>query len=196
MRIKPAHMPREKKWMQAPTMKLLPDITENYPQQYARATKRLRTHPRSIRAIALLDKALVALFAIAYAGLIAYSATSADFKLIRIIVVPAISFVLASILRASINEPRPYERFDIDPLIVKYTCGKSFPGRHVFSATIISCALAYVNLWAGVIGFAGVGLIAFTRIIGGVHFPRDIAAGIVLALLCGLIGFELVPTFL
>ena len=31
--------------------------------------------------------------------------------------------------------------------------------------------------------------IAFTRIVGGVHYPTDIVAAIALSLACGLIGF-------
>ena len=42
--------------------------------------------------------------------------------------------------------------------------------------------------------FLAVGvLIALIRVIGGVHFPRDVLSGAVLGAACGAVGFWLIP---
>ena len=58
--------------------------------------------------------------------------------------VPASGFVILSFLRKKINAPRPYEEWDIKPLLDRDSPGQSMPSRHVFSATIISKWLAYM----------------------------------------------------
>ena len=51
--------------------------------------------------------------------------------------IPASGFVLFSLFRHWVNVPRPYEKWEIQPLLEKNSSGHSFPSRHVFSATII-----------------------------------------------------------
>ena len=36
-------------------------------------------------------------------------------------------------------------------------------------------------------------LVCYTRLVGGLHFPRDVVAGIALGLACGLVGFVIIP---
>ena len=45
-------------------------------------------------------------------------------------------FFLLSLGRSLYNRPRPYQTWAIQPLIKKDSLGKSFPSRHVFSATV------------------------------------------------------------
>ncbi len=111
----------------------------------------------------------------------------------KTLLVPAISFVLVSVVRARINAPRPYESFDIDPLIKKDTRGKSFPSRHLFSAAIIACTLWWLSPIWGALAFIACIVVAFCRIVGGVHFPRDIAGAFVFAFACAFVGFILIP---
>ena len=54
------------------------------------------------------------------------------------IIVPLVGFVAVSVFRYIVNRPRPYEKFDMPPVIPKDTHGRSFPSRHVFSAFIIA----------------------------------------------------------
>ena len=91
------------------------------------------------------------------------------------------------------NAPRPYELYAIDPLIRKDTHGKSFPGRHVFSACIIACALTWIDVRFGLPAFTACALLAATRIIGWVHFPRDIIAALALGIAIDAIGFVAIP---
>ena len=105
--------------------------------------------------------------------------------------VPGAGFVLLSIVRAEINAPRPYETFEAVPVIEKDTKGKSFPSRHVFSAFIIAFTAAWYYPGAGfVLAVCGTALAA-TRVLGGVHFIRDVAAGAAAGIGLGMAGFML-----
>ena len=60
--------------------------------------------------------------------------------------IPASGFVILSFLRKKINAPRPYEEWDIKPLLDRDSPGQSMPSRHVFSATIISMACLHASI--------------------------------------------------
>jgi len=163
---------------------------------YARWYDNLSSHFRddiAVHAINVLDRALVAIIAAVYIFAIGFMAFTGDMRVIRVIAVPALTFALVSVARLKIDAARPYELYDIDPIIVKDVSGRSFPSRHVASAVAIACAIAYIHLDWGVIAFAASAIVAFTRIVGGVHFPRDVAAGAVISIVLGLIGFVLIP---
>ena len=54
-------------------------------------------------------------------------------------------FFLLSLGRSLYNRPRPYQTWAIQPLIKKDSLGKSFPSRHVFSATVIAMLALTLN---------------------------------------------------
>ena len=163
-----------------------------YPDWYKQISASFRGEA-SIAAINMFDRMLVFAIAIAYAVMLIILIASADLRFIKAILVPAVTFGLVTYIRARIDAPRPYDLYDIDPIVVKHTHGLSFPSRHVASAMIIACALAWIHLDWGVLGFIACGVVSFTRIVGGVHFPKDVAAGIIISAICGLIGFVIIP---
>ena len=108
---------------------------------------------------------------------------------LRALLVPAISFAAVTLFRRIFNAPRPYEKFGLPPAIEKDTAGKSFPSRHVFSVFIIAATIFYVHPSAGILlGLLGV-VLAVLRVIGGVHEPRDVIAGALAGILCGVLGY-------
>lgn len=139
------------------------------------------------------DKALVALFAAAFVIALAVLLFNQDPRALRFALVPAIVYAVVTVARMAINAPRPYEQFPIDPLVRKDTQGKSMPSRHMASAVVIACAFAWLNAAMGAVAFCCCAAVAFTRIVGGVHFPRDIAAATTIAAVIGIVGFFLVP---
>lgn len=164
-----------------------------YPQWYSSISAPFRQEA-SYQLINILDRVLVVAVAGIYAVSIVLLLASGDFmRALRVVLVPAAVFALVSYLRERLDTPRPYELYDIDPIIAKDTRGKSMPSRHVASAVIIAFALAWVHLDWGVIGAVASVVVAFTRIVGGVHFPRDVAAGAGISIACGIAGFVLVP---
>lgn len=107
----------------------------------------------------------------------------------RMTLVPMAVLLIGTFLRRTINAPRPYEVFGIPPLTHKETRGQSFPSRHVFSAGVIALGFGWLCPpwgWA----FLGVAVgIALCRVLTGVHFPRDVAAGLALGMGLGWMGF-------
>lgn len=103
------------------------------------------------------------------------------------LVIPALCFVLLTVIRRKLDTKRPYELLDIEPLIAKEKKGNSFPSRHVFSMFLIAGCWCGVSVPIGMTAFLCGILLAVIRVIGGVHFPKDVAAGAVIGTLCGLI---------
>lgn len=183
-----------------------------YPEFYKRISAPLRDSPTAIKVLRILDRVMVAVVAAAYLMALIWLALPSsggtawqqvgtmgntvvllpDDRFWRVLLVPAFSFILLSIIRAVIDEPRPYETYDIQPLLARKGKGKSFPGRHVFSAAVIACALLWLDVDWGIDGFAAMAVIACLRVIGGVHYPRDVVAGALLGILCGVIGFWII----
>ena len=105
------------------------------------------------------------------------------------ILVPASGFVLLTLIRKWIDQPRPYEAWEIIPLLDKDSSGNSMPSRHVFSATIISMACLHTNLPVGLILLVLSALLGLVRVLGGVHYPKDVLVGYACGLLWGILFF-------
>ena len=103
--------------------------------------------------------------------------------------VPASGFVILSFLRKKINAPRPYEEWDIKPLLDRDSPGQSMPSRHVFSATIISMACLHTSLTMGLICLTLSAFLGLVRVLGGVHYPKDVVVGYICGLVWGVIFF-------
>lgn len=69
--------------------------------------------------------------------------------------------------------------------------GLSFPSRHAASAAVIALAGWYVNPNLGGMLTIVCAAICLVRVLAGVHHPRDVLAGVALALAAGGIGFWL-----
>ena len=145
------------------------------------------------KTVNVLDKALVYVIAAAYVVTAAIMAATQNPAAIRFIAVPAFTFAAVTVARRAIDAPRPYELHEIQPIIVKDTHGKSLPSRHVASAVAIACAFFYMNAPCGIVAFIASAIVSLTRIVGGVHYPRDVAAAIIASLAIGIAGFALIP---
>jgi len=103
--------------------------------------------------------------------------------------IPALGFVILSFLRKKINASRPYEEWDIKPLLDRDSPGQSMPSRHVFSATIISMACLHASLSLGIILLVLSAFLGLVRVLGGVHYPKDVVVGYTSGLAWGMIFF-------
>lgn len=151
-----------------------------------------RARPGVLRLLILAAKGLTALVYIIYVGLELWLLLNRDGRLLRCTLIPALVFLGGSALRSAINAPRPYEVFGMPPLAKKRTKGQSFPSRHVFCGSVIAAACLWVSLPLGVFAVAVVLLIAASRVLLGVHFPKDVLAGLFLGFSAGIFGFFLV----
>jgi len=160
-------------------------------EQYIKITEPLRKDAEKTKRIVSVNQILTGVVFMVYPLYMAVLYGEKDPKLVRVILVPAVSFVLVTIFRKIVNAPRPYEKFDIPPVIEKDTKGKSFPSRHVFSVFIIAVTIFYSHPGPGIlIGLIGVAM-AIIRVLGGVHEVRDVVAGAIIGILCGVVGFYL-----
>ncbi|WP_251211849.1 phosphatase PAP2 family protein [Adlercreutzia murintestinalis] len=150
------------------------------------------------------NRALTVVGYVAYPLLLVLLALFGRSLLLRCIVVPAVGFALCSIVRTTINAPRPYEAPGAPaPRIPKDTRGHSFPSRHTFCMVTIACtwlewavATSGAAWWAAVVGGALVAAsiaMAIMRVVGGVHFARDVVAGAALALVVCAVGYQAIP---
>lgn len=173
-------------------------------ETYERITAPFRTNPKRAQTINVINKAITYAIYVAYPLLLIWlfltevnQGLIADFMnndlFVRALAVPLVSFILLSVLRKAINAKRPYEVFGLDPIISKKTKGKSFPSRHVFSIFVIGMTFLAVlkSPVFGIIILIMGAFLAIIRVVSGVHFPRDVIAGIILGILSGVIGFYL-----
>jgi membrane-associated phospholipid phosphatase len=146
-----------------------------------------------LKAFNIIYRLLPLVVVVAYCGIILYAFLCLKREeFIRIIIVPMVAFVLCTIVRYVINEERPYEALDINPLISKNKKRQSFPSRHVLSACIIAMSGLYVNVALGSALMMLSLIIAAIRPIAGVHYVRDVLAGLIMGIVCGIIGFWII----
>ena len=159
-------------------------------EQYEKWSAPYRRKRNGISILIGIDRAITAVVFVSYPVLLAALMIQKLYgEMLLCVVVPAVSFVLVSLFRKFYSAPRPYEILDIQPLIKKNTKGKSFPSRHVFSVFMIGMTYFYMYWPAGIaVGILGIAL-AYVRVVGGVHFPKDIAAGALFGILSGMLYF-------
>ena len=158
-------------------------------ESYEKITGILRGHPRRIRLVCLFNHTLTGFIFVLYPAFLLLLFLEGSTFFLRALLVPAVSFAAVTVFRRIFNAPRPYEKFGLPPAIEKDTAGKSFPSRHVFSVFIIAATIFYVHPSAGILlGLLGV-VLAALRVIGGVHEPRDVIAGALAGILCGVLGY-------
>lgn len=110
----------------------------------------------------------------------------------KLVLTPLTVFVFISVIRECIDAKRPYEKYNIKPLIPKNKKGHSMPSRHVISITIIAMSWLYVNIYAGIFLLLLSVIMAAVRVVAGVHFPKDVIAGFIISILWGIIGLWIV----
>lgn len=162
---------------------------KNYAEFYNKLTKTFQDKPAAIRSLQVINSLLTKVMYLVYPLLLIHLFINTPDKLPIFILIPGLSFILVSLGRHLLNTPRPYETWQINPLIQKDTQGQSMPSRHVFSATIISMAVLRLNPILGILFLVLSLVIAICRVIGGVHYPHDVAAGYLIGIICGLLLF-------
>lgn len=164
-------------------------------ETYIKMTQPFRDNPGLAKGIHIANKLCTLVMYVAYpmllVYLIFYGKYSSYFSFERALLVPGISFVALTVVRKLINRPRPYEKFELPPVIKKDTKGNSFPSRHVFSATMIAMTFLLMSPWSwlGLVFLVVSFLLAAVRVVSGVHFISDVIAGILAAVVCAVLGY-------
>ena len=164
---------------------------KNYQEWYDHMAGKIENNPFFLRLLRAFNRFMTVVMPIVYLTLLATSYLQEGFgkQVLIYVFVPASGFVILSLLRKKINAPRPYEEWDIKPLLDRDRPGQSMPSRHVFSATIISITCLHASLSVGVILLILSAILGLVRVLGGVHFPKDVVVGYICALVWGVIFF-------
>ena len=162
-------------------------------QQYEKISQPFRSE-KATKRLNIVNKAITAIGYASYPIMLIYLFL-AKFPITALYatVVPASGFILLTFVRKSINRPRPYETLDIVPLIKKDTAGNSMPSRHVFSMSIIAVTGFFVHPIVGIVLIALSIMLCFVRVIGGVHYPSDVTAGFLSAVIWGSVLYNILP---
>ena len=113
---------------------------------------------------------------------------SSPIYLIETLIITGVPFVALTVMRLMINAPRPYELLEFYERKPKNKAGRSFPSRHVFSVFVIATVMMPTSAVIGsILAVLGVALAAM-RVLLGVHFIRDVAAGAAIGVISGVIG--------
>ena len=150
---------------------------QRYEQRYEQWAAPLRGRPGVVRALNIVNHGIVVVFYAAYALLLGWACVSDPWKLAPLVGVTAVGFAAVSFFRRRFNAPRPYECCAIAPLIARDGAGKSFPSRHAFSAFAIAASWFAASAPVAVVLLVAAVVLAVCRVLGGVHFPRDVVAG-------------------
>ena len=164
---------------------------KNYQEWYNHIAGKIENKPIFLRLLRAFNRFMTVVMPIVYIALLVttYFQEGLGRQILIYVFIPASGFVILSLLRKKINAPRPYEEWDINPLLHRDSPGQSMPSRHVFSATIISMACLHASLSVGVILLVFSALLGLVRVLGGVHFPKDVVVGYMCALVWGVILF-------
>lgn len=164
---------------------------KNYQEWYGHIASKIENRPIFLRLLRTFNRFMTAVMPIVYLTLLATTYLQQELgKQTGIyLFIPASGFVILSFLRKKINAPRPYEEWDIKPLLDRDSPGQSMPSRHVFSATIISMACLHASLTMGMICLTLSALLGLVRVLGGVHYPKDVVVGYICGLVWGVLFF-------
>lgn len=157
-------------------------------EQYVSIMEWIRNKPYGISIIKWSGKAITYLTAFVYFAAGVFLVWQRDDRVIPLVLTPAVSFFLVSIFRTKYGAVRPYEKYGFAPLLPKDTQGKSFPSRHVFSIFVIATVICYIWLLPGIILLLLGLVLAVLRVAMGVHFPKDVLAGVMVGVVSACIG--------
>ena len=164
---------------------------KNYQEWYDHIAGNIENKPFLLSLLRTFNRFMTVVMPMIYLTLLAttYLQQGLGKQVLIYVFIPASGFVILSFLRKKINAPRPYEEWDIKPLLDRDSPGQSMPSRHVFSATIISMACLHTSLTMGMICLILSAFLGLVRVLGGVHFPKDVVVGYICGLVWGVLFF-------
>ena len=164
---------------------------KNYQEWYDHIAGKIENRPIFLRLLRTFNRFMTVVMPIVYLTLLTtiYFREGFGKQVLIYVFIPASGFVILSLLRKKINAPRPYEVWEIIPLLDRDSPGQSMPSRHVFSATIISMVCLHASLSVGLILLILSAILGLVRVLGGVHYPKDVVVGYIYGLVWGVIFF-------
>jgi membrane-associated phospholipid phosphatase len=160
-----------------------------FQKRYVDKAHKQEVKPGVVKTLRVINAVLTGLFYAAFVFELAFLPFKYENGLVMsaiIAVVLGLSFVVVSTVRKKINEPRPYDLVGGNPLLPREEGGCSFPSRHAFSSFAIATSSMIISTQLEVSLIAAAVVLCLVRMIGGVHFPRDLIVG---ALIGAAVGY-------
>lgn len=159
---------------------------------YTRLNRFMHNHTVLSKLSVFVCKLITYLIYVFYPLFLLYVYIKENDMFLMLTAVPLVSIIILSVVRFFINKPRPYEKLPIIPLYNKKTVGKSFPSRHTFAIFIIAFSVLNVSIPLGAVIIFSAIILAALRIVSGVHYISDVAAGFIFAAVAGAIGYIII----
>lgn len=119
---------------------------------------------------------------------IAYLGISRDIRVVWVALIPWVTFFSVTIIRNQLNLKRPFEELNFTSLL-PHSVGRACPSRHASSSVIIAIAVYYIFPTIGIVAGLLSLVICCTRVLTGVHYPRDVIWGAIIGIVIGYFGF-------
>ncbi len=161
-------------------------------KQFINTTTAIKNNKTLYNVIKFLYKFLPLVLFLGYPIMVIYLVAVWDLRFIKVLTIPAVTFLAVTVMRILINRPRPYEKYSFTPVFPKDTKGKSFPSRHTASAFIISYAFLYICPVLGVISMVISAFLSLLRPVVGVHYVSDVLGGFLVSSLLGIVFFFII----
>ncbi len=166
---------------------VLSDKKYSYEDFYNKISFPIKKSPLKYKIFLFIYRYLVYFTIIIYMALLIYCLVrGAYYQFFNAVLTPAITFIVVTIIRRLINAPRPYKVYSIEPLIAKKKDGESFPSRHTLSITIIAMTGLYIWWPVGVVLWIMSVCMGISRVVAGVHFPKDVLAAGIISIVAGM----------
>lgn len=154
--------------------------------------KRIYSSRRTTLSLKIISHVSAFVCAAAFAAVLVYSYFSEPLVALKIAIFALVPYIIVSIIRKIIKAPRPYELYEFYETPPKNKTGQSFPSRHVFSAFVIAILSYAVSLWLSIALFVLGICLAVSRVLLGIHFIRDVAAGALIGIISGIVGIIII----
>jgi undecaprenyl-diphosphatase len=118
------------------------------------------------------------------------------FVLILLVSVVAANHINSDILKDIFGRLRPCKALEDVRLLINCGSGKSFPSSHAVNNFAAAFIIARYYKQYSAIAYTIAGIIAFSRVYNGVHYPVDILAGAFTGILIAFIIAKLFEIFL
>lgn len=98
-----------------------------------------------------------------------------------------ISFLITEAIKYVAHVSRPFEGPNGIHSLFLHSEGDSFPSGHATAFAALATIMYFHNRSAGILFWIGAILIAVSRVVAGVHYPIDVAVGIMIGAFVGFL---------
>jgi undecaprenyl-diphosphatase len=153
-------------------------------------------YPKWDEAMRVTSDGVAPFVGISTAGVLMVGYIQKDENLVRsgykMAISQGLNVIITESLKRSIRAKRPYEAYPNEIVLRSNTHGFSFPSGHTSNAfcTATALTLATKKWYVGVPAFTYAGLVAYSRMRLGAHYPGDVLAGIIVGVGTSLLTWQ------